>query len=110
AVRFLAVDDGDGTGTPLTAEVVIAIRVLDLNRPPVIETVGNQVVERDGTLTLTVRASDPDGQPVSLAATSEQPGFPLPAFMTFTDHGDGTATLQVDPRVGDRGDHAIKLL
>ncbi|MDB5349719.1 MAG: repeat protein, partial [Planctomycetota bacterium] len=34
---------------------------------------------------------------------------PIPAFATFTDHGDGTATLHFAPGTGDRGIYPITL-
>ena len=39
-----------------------------------------------------------------------KPRFPLPEFMSFTDFGDGTGRLLIEPRVGDRGDHAISIV
>jgi hypothetical protein len=33
----------------------------------------------------------------------------LPAWLTLTDNGDGTATLEGTPAVGDAGDHAVSL-
>ncbi|MFH1842062.1 MAG: Ig-like domain-containing protein, partial [bacterium] len=107
---FTAVDDGDGTGVPLSDQMDVFIEVLNLNRPPELEAVTNVSVQRDGIAEVTVRATDPEGNPIALSATSEQPGFPLPAFMTFTDNQDGTGLLQIQPSAGDRGDHAIKII
>ena len=109
-VAFTAVDNGDGTGVPLSDQMVVSIQVLNLNRPPVLEPITNVSVQRDGIVEVTVRATDAEGNPIALSATSEQPGFPLPAFMTFTDNHDGTGLLRIQPSAGDRGDHAIKII
>ncbi len=110
AVTFTATDDGDGTGSPLTDRVTVSIEVLNLNRRPVIEPVANVTLQRDGSVEVTVRAGDPEGNRIALTAASEQPGFPLPAFMTFVDNGDGTGLLRIEPSAGDRGDHAVKIV
>ncbi|KPJ75957.1 MAG: hypothetical protein AMJ54_13385, partial [Deltaproteobacteria bacterium SG8_13] len=107
---FTAVDDGDGTGVLLSDQIEVTIEVLNLNRPPELDPVTNVSVQRDGTAEVTVQAIDPEGNPIALTATSEQPGFPLPAFMSFTDNQDGTGLLQIQPSAGDRGDHAVKII
>ena len=40
-------------------------------------------------------ATDPDGNPLELRAESALPGFPLPDFVSFTDHGDGSYTAEL---------------
>ncbi len=107
-VTFTATDTGDGTGTPLSDTVVVPITVLNVNRPPIIEATGNVSVQKDQVVEVTLRASDPEGNPLVLSISNEQPGYPVPGFISLTDHGDGTATLRLAPGVGDRGDHAIR--
>ncbi|MBM3522927.1 MAG: tandem-95 repeat protein, partial [Alphaproteobacteria bacterium] len=109
SVTFRAVDDGNGTGTPLGDTAIVPITVLNVNRPPVIAPVANVTVARGDTATIDVSATDPEGNPLVLSATSEQPGFPLPSFVTFVDNGDGTGRFSVNPAANNRGDHAIKL-
>ncbi|MDH5199087.1 MAG: putative Ig domain-containing protein, partial [Gemmatimonadota bacterium] len=109
-VAFTAVDDGNGTGQPLSDQTVVSIEVLNLNRPPVLEPIENVSVQRGGTLDITVSATDAEGNPITFSATSEQPGFPLPAFMSLTDNHDGTALLRIQPSAGDRGDHAVRIV
>ncbi len=43
------------------------------------------LLARHGALDLTVRANDPDGNPLTLSATSAVPGFAIPDFAAFTD-------------------------
>ncbi|MBL8533517.1 MAG: putative Ig domain-containing protein, partial [Betaproteobacteria bacterium] len=109
-VTFTAVDTGDRTGVPLSDTIVVPIRVLNLNRTPVLEPIENVQLDRGTVREITVRATDPEGGHITLSATSEQPGFPLPSFMQLTDHGDGTATLRIAPQVGDRGEHAVRII
>ncbi len=109
-IHLLATDDGDGTGVPLTHSLDMPIRVLNVNRAPIIETIPNVELARGAVQEITVRAVDPEGNPVAMLATSESPGFPLPSFMSFVDHGNGTGTLRIAPAVGDRGDHVVRII
>ena len=109
-IRFTATDDGDGTGVPATSTVTVPVRVLNINRSPAVEPAENVLLKRGEVRDLVVRALDPEGGALELRASSEMPGFPLPAFINFTDNGDGTATLHMTPGVGDRGHHAIRVV
>ena len=53
--------------------------------------------------TYDVTAMDPDGGAVAIAATV------LPAWLTLTDNGNGTATLTGTPTQDDVGDHPVTL-
>jgi hypothetical protein len=85
------------------AKKVFELLVQKKNRPPVIEDIPNQVVKETEPLELVVTASDPDGDPITLTATG------LPAGATFTDNGDGTATLRYTPNHGDAGTYNIEV-
>lgn len=61
------------------------ILVGEPNRPPVFTALPEQYVLEGDSLKLTVRVTDPDDDPVTLAATSK------PVGATFVDNGDGTA-------------------
>src|SRR5262249_13363931 len=61
---------------------------------------------RGGELNISVVASDPDAEPMILSAEG-LPSYPIPDFMTFTDHGDGTGTLHVAPAGLVRGSYPI---
>jgi hypothetical protein len=65
------------------------------NQAPDLEGLGDLVIPLDHALEKTVIASDPDGDPLSLALEIE---FPL---VSFDDHGDGTGTLQLSPTASD---------
>ncbi|MFV2066909.1 MAG: malectin domain-containing carbohydrate-binding protein, partial [Pirellulales bacterium] len=73
------------------------------NQAPQIEALADRTLEEGGTETLTIVASDPDGDPLTLTAAG------LPAFAQFEDLGDGTATLQLDPTTGNAGTYEVTL-
>ncbi|HYU32388.1 MAG TPA: putative Ig domain-containing protein [Thermoanaerobaculia bacterium] len=98
---FTATDDGDGTGTPRSATATVDLEVLDANRPPVLTDIANQSVERGATLDVIVRATDPDGDLLTLKALG------LPRFGTFTDRGDGSGLFRFTPGAGDRGNYTL---
>lgn len=76
-----------------------AVTATFVNRPPVLDTIGDQVVESGATLDFTVRASDPEDITPSLSAET------LPQDATFTDNGDGTASFGWQPTPADEGIH-----
>ncbi|MCP4967960.1 MAG: hypothetical protein GY926_22335, partial [bacterium] len=108
-ISFRATDDGAETGDPLSVTETVTIEVLELNRGPELAELGNVQVSRGEVLEIPVSAADPEGDPITLDARNEQPGFPLPDFITFTDNGNGTGVLRLAPGVGDRGEHPIQV-
>lgn len=67
------------------------------NQPPALAAIGNQTVTEGQTLPVAISAPDPDGDGVSFSSVN------LPAFATLTDHGNATATLDINPQAGDAG-------
>lgn len=92
----IAVEASDGTSTVSTTFV---LTVNDVNRPPELEPIADQVVEEGQILEIPVNAVDPDGDTLTLAAAN------LPGFCTLTDNGDGTGAIACAPIVGDAGDY-----
>ena len=45
-----------------------------------------------------------------MAVVNALAGYPLPAFLEFIDHGDGTGLLRAAPGVGDRGDYTLTIV
>ncbi len=110
-------DNGDGTaalhGTPgvmdMTGLQNVTLRVSDgtattdqsfdinvlANQPPVITTTPPASVVQGYEYLYHIEANDPDGEPVSYFIGD------LPEWLTFTDHGDGSATLQGTPGLED---------
>src|SRR5262249_14734575 len=91
AVTFTATDDGDGTGVPATVSVTVPIRVRNVNRAPAIASIDNLTLQRGQSTSIEIHATDADSNPITIRAESGLPFFPLPRFMTFVDHGNGTA-------------------
>ncbi|WP_435345838.1 malectin domain-containing carbohydrate-binding protein [Haloarchaeobius sp. HRN-SO-5] len=70
------------------------------NTAPTVDAVDDQTVIRGETVTVPVSASDADGDALSLSTSG-------PAFVDFTDDGDGTGTLTVAPKSGDTGTYTV---
>jgi PKD repeat protein len=86
-------DSGNGHGL-LTFDPdseVVSITVNNVNRAPVLDSIGSRSVIEGGHMAFLVTASDPDGD--SLILFTEN----LPANANFTDLGDGTGTFEFDP-------------
>ncbi len=122
-------DHGDGTaalsGTPSNADVgnhPVVLRVTDsgglsdtqsftitvanVNDAPAFTSTLPLTATQDAPYTYTVAATDPD-LPYGDALTITAPT--LPAWLTLTDHGDGTATLSGTPSNADVGAHPVVL-
>ena len=77
----------------------ISITVNSVNDPPVLAPIGVQVLDEGMTMNVTISASDPDGDLLTLSASG------LPAFATLADNGDGTGLLTLTPGFDDVGDY-----
>ena len=72
-ITFIA-DDGTDQDSEL-----VTVTVANVNRPPVLDTIGARAVAEDSLLTFSVSASDPDGQQITYSASG------LPDGATFAD-------------------------
>ena len=112
-------DHGDGTGTftfdpdysqagiysvvfkasdgLLEASETVPITVNNVNRPPVLATIGPRSIIAGQTLTIDVSATDLDLDPLTLAANLAPPASGLPTHASFIDHGNGTASFTFTP-------------
>ena len=109
-IGISATDDGDGTLLPATIEATLVLHVLNTNRPPELSMVANLDAQRGEIYRLDIDADDPDGNPIALSLENALPGFSLPSFMTFEDHGDGTGQVLVAAEFGDRGDYPVTVI
>ena len=100
-INFTATNNGDGTGVPSSAELVVTIQVRDTNGAPEIVAIDNQVVAVDGSIDIPIIATDPDAGLLTLSVEG------LPGFATLIDNGDGTGLIRVTPLAGDRGNYAL---
>jgi PKD repeat protein len=68
------------------------------DRPPVLDAIGDKIIDENALLAFTVTASDPDGDVVTLSAAV------LPAGATFTP---GTGAFSWTPTFDQAGDYAV---
>ncbi len=95
-VTFSVSDPGS-----LQDSAVVAITVNNVNRPPSIGELPEQILDEGSSHDIQVQAFDPDGEALTITASS------LPGFAGFADHGDGTATLSLSPGYEDAGNYTI---
>ena len=91
---------------PLNAPVFdtddATVTVSAVNHPPVLALIGNHNIDEGDSLSIPISATDLDA-----ADTLTFVDTGTPAFATFTDHGDRTATLDLAPQSGDVGDYQM---
>jgi regulation of enolase protein 1 (concanavalin A-like superfamily) len=75
-------------------------------QPPVLAAIGDQSVEVDSSLQITLTATDADGNDSDIDFTQ----IDLPGFASLTDNNDGTATLDINPLVGDEGSYTMTIV
>ncbi len=101
-VIFRAVDEKDPALYQNSATVTLA--VLDCNLPPEIVRVSGSFHFSEGdTVYVAVEASDPNGDSIVLSAPVR------PAWVSFTDNGDGTGLIVSTPGFDQAGRHWIYL-
>ena len=71
------------------------------NHPPTVTAPSTEQVDEGASLSFTVTASDPDGDPVALSASA------VPEGATFTDHGNNTGTFSWTPGSTQSGSHVV---
>jgi len=69
----------------------VSITVNNVNQAPVLDPIGDRSVERGSTMSIYVSATDPDGDAMTFGTTG------LPSYASFTDYGDGSASLTLAP-------------
>ena len=85
----------------LTAAVPVSVVVT--NRAPVFAPLAPVVVQAGAAAAVPVSATDPDGDPIRLAASG------LTSFMTFTDAGGGSGQVTIQPAIADVGAYRVHL-
>ena len=92
-------DDGDPALAVFEEFVIFVLRV---NRPPIIDEIPDQTAIVGESTTVPISSFDPDvGDRIAIATG------PLPAFMTLTVNGDGTAEISLAPGPEDVGSYAV---
>ncbi|MDX9955801.1 MAG: putative Ig domain-containing protein [Anaerolineae bacterium] len=98
----LRVTDGEG----LTGTQAFTITVIELSGAPFFTSTPVTTATQGAPYTYTITADDPNlihGDVLTLTAPT------LPAWLTLTDHGNGTATLSGTPARADAGAHPVVL-
>ncbi|MCR4393549.1 MAG: putative Ig domain-containing protein [Dehalococcoidales bacterium] len=73
------------TGTTTVYGSDMTFTTLPINRAPVLNPIGNKTVKEMSTLTFTLSATDPDGDPLTFSASNLPPGASFnPVTRTFT--------------------------
>jgi hypothetical protein len=83
---------------------LVQITVDDVNRPPVLDSIGPQQVYEGDTLEIRLSANDPDGDSISLSADS------LPANAAFEDSGNGAGSFVFAPDSTQAGEYRVVLV
>ncbi len=123
-LRFMATDDGNGTGVPLSRTVGVPVEVRNANRAPVVPGINNLEVAKGEVLDIPVFVTDADGNAldlrfdVTLRGLLQDVAFnglPLredgrPPLFDFVSTGNGTGVLRVAPLDRDRGDYIVTLV
>ena len=99
-IEFVA-NDGDLTDTES-----VSVMVNNVNRRPKVDKPGGPKKGREReTTSLTVSATDEDGD--ALVLTADTSALPTGHDSTFTDNGDGTGELIWTPKDGDAGTYQV---
>ncbi len=94
------VTDGGG----LFHDQALLVSVSDVNEAPSFTSAALTTGTQDAAYSYTITTTDPDtGAVLSITAPT------LPAWLTLTDHGDGTATLSGTPSNAEVGSHSVVL-
>jgi len=101
-------------GTNRSAPVTVILKVLDLNDPPIISALMNEVVEEDDpapTQTFSVRDVDDPVAALTLSATSSNPKLvpPTNIVAAITNLATGHGSVRVIPAPGEIGIARISL-
>jgi uncharacterized repeat protein (TIGR01451 family)/CSLREA domain-containing protein len=68
-----------------------------VNRPPELAVIGNLELNEGDSRTVNISASDPDGDSLTIDVSGQ------PTFASFTDNGNGTGTIILNPGFDDAG-------
>ena len=105
--RFVDIPTVPDTGNGAPPIVDMGAYEVPLNRAPVFTSTPVLTATQGVTYTYAVAATDPD-LPYGDVLTVTAP-ITLPAWLTLTDHGDGTATLSGIPTNAHIGSHPVTL-
>ncbi|UII30954.1 MBG domain-containing protein [Fulvivirga ulvae] len=99
--HFVSLEVSDNNGNKHTQNFTISVAAS--NEQPVFTSTPVTSVAEDAPYTYNITTTDPDNNNRTITAPT------LPSWLTFTDHGNGTATLQGTPSNSNVGSHAVLL-
>ena len=88
-IEVVATDDGT---PPMADTMYFDLTANNVNRAPTLTPIADQTMDENTTLDVAVAATDIDMDNITLSVNN------LPAFGSFTDNGDGTGMISIDPR------------
>ena len=100
-IEVIALDNGS---PQLTDTTRFTLSVIDFNDPPVLTAIANQSVNEGATLDVSVTASDPNSNTLTLTVNN------LPSFGTFSDNGGGNGLIHFAPTFADSGEYSIEVI
>ncbi len=95
-IKIIATNDDNAL---LFDETSFLLTVNNINRPPELTTINHQQIAEGGTLDISLSATDPDDDEITLSAEN------LPDFANFNDDGNGSGTIRFLPGFEDAGDY-----
>lgn len=103
-VLLTVTDDGDPVASDSEEITVTIMANTVMNRPPMLDPIGNRMVNAGEPLDITLTAKDPDGDQLSFTADN------LPTDASFSDNGNGTAKFSWTPTMNHVGNHPVSFL
>jgi hypothetical protein len=92
---FFLVVDSDSP--PLSDQKWVRIRIINVNRPPVMPQPAAREIHQGDTLNMTITATDPDGDPLTMFINNYPPNPGLPPNAQFQDQGGGIGVFRFTP-------------
>ena len=90
----LIIEAQDDRNPPLSASVDVSVSIGNVNRPPILATIGPQQATVGTELQFSMHASDLDGDGLAFGAMSSSPDL---STATIDDNANGTATFRWTP-------------
>lgn len=99
----LQVTATDNGVPPLAATTSFTLTVRQVENPPRLAPIADQIMNEGDTLAVGIQASDPDGDDIALAVNGQ------PAFGTFINNNDGTGELVFTPDFTHAGVYQLEV-
>ncbi|MCK5781959.1 MAG: discoidin domain-containing protein [Flavobacteriales bacterium] len=93
-------DNGTVSNRPL---LTLLSEEVNSNMAPVLNAIGDKSIIAGAISSISLLATDADSDNLSFTATT------LPSFASITDNTDGTASIDLNPAVGDEGTYSLTI-